>query len=309
MFPPLDQTQVPDIWFCPVCVGRTWHVPQTVIQTPPSTLPSSSVAATPRPPAASHATEEKENLQRDAASLPTFNKDSQSNPDADTEVQNRRWREVQRWKENAWLAPRGHMLDPSSTDMFIPIQGEGPSISMSTVLQNRSELPDKVPNSKGLNFSRADRPAASSSVPEIVHSRARSTGKGGVRKSPQRKRSKYSDLPRDIERALDLIASHLGDSSQLRKSQEDAETKSRAGEQKMRIQEGELLICRQELQAVQQRLSIEISNVEKLRAENAELRQELLDSRKLAERKANEMKNWQSMLRTMMSNGEGPSVS
>lgn len=247
-------------------------------------------------------------MQIDATELEKPNNDTHSDLGDDPESQNRRWRDAQRWKENAWYAPRGYMLDPSSSEKFIPVVGEGPSISLSTVLQSRSEISEKNHGSHELDDHKIPRHVTSSPAPETVPNKLRRIGKGGGRPSP-RKRSKYSDLPKELEKALELIASHLGDSTQSRKSRDDVESKSRALEQKMRIQEGEVLLSRQELHAVKQKLSSEVAKVEKLKAENNDLRKELLEARVSAEKKESEMKNWQNMLRSMMASAEGESTS
>jgi hypothetical protein len=283
-------------------------LPLAANQTPSITLPDTSAAPDHLPLADVHVTKEKESIQIDAPELEMPNNDMHSELGDDLESQNRRWRDAQRWKENAWYAPRGYMLDPSSSEKFIPLVGEGPSIPLSTVLQSRSGICEKSHDNHELDDHKIPRHVTSSPAPETVPNKIRRIGKGGGKPSP-RKRSKYSDLPRELEKALELITSHLGDATQSRKSKDDVESKSRALEQKMRIQEGEVLLCRQELHAVKQRLSSEAANVEKLRAENSNLRKELLEARVLAEKKESEMKNWQSMLRTMMGSAEGETTS
>lgn len=143
---------------------------------------------------------------------------------------------------------------------------------------------------------------------ETAQNKVRRTGKG-IHKSPTRKRSKYSDLPRDVEKALELITSRLEDASRSRRSQDDVDSKAQAMEQKLKIQEGEALLSRQELQAVKQKLFNEVSNVDRLKAENADLREKLHEARGLAEQKENELKNWQGMLRTMIGSSGGESAS
>jgi hypothetical protein len=144
-----------------------------------------------------------------------------------------------------------------------------------------------------------------SDIEETTQGKKRRAGKG-VHQSPPRKRSKYSDLPADIEKALDLITSHLEDASRPRRWQDDFDSKARAIEQKFKIQEGEVLLYGQELQTVKQKLLNEISTTERLGAENADLREKLEEARALAERKGDEMKNWRTMLRTMIGTADGP---
>jgi hypothetical protein len=316
MFPPLDPSQVPDVWFCPVCVGRNWHTPLNALQTP--AMPNSRDAATSNnllsapapsetgaptsssidnPPAKEAATEP---LNSEGRTVTTRISDSQRNEDL--EIHNQRWKEAQRWKENAWYAPRGYVLDPQGGETFISLYGEDP-ISLSSVLKNRTGRRDtENENDKPDNHSNS-RPSVSSSVPEAATTRPR---RARVQKSSSKKRSKYSELPKDLEKALELITSNLESVSRSRKSQDDGDTKARALEQQLRIQEGEVLICRQEIQAVKQRLLDEMSAADILRSENAELRQKLQDSQALAESKESELRNWQGMLRTMVGNRDGP---
>ncbi|KIN01619.1 hypothetical protein OIDMADRAFT_144298 [Oidiodendron maius Zn] len=307
MFPPLDICQIPDVWFCPVCVGRNWHMPLGAISTPPTTLPSTSLAPTPLPSGGIQAAKENEPVPPESENpkVISHNPDPQRNDDA--ENQSKRWREVQRWKENAWLSPRGYILDPSCSERFISLSGEEP-ISLNTVMKNRSVPSDNDHDrNKSENHSN-NQTAIPSNIQDPTQGKIRRTGKG-VHKSPPRKRSKYSDLPKDIEKALDLITSRLEEASRSRRWQDDVDGKARAMEQKVKIQEGEVLLCRQELHTVKQQLLNEVTTTERLRAENADLREKLEEARTLAERKENEMKNWQAMLRTVMGSGDGPPLS
>lgn len=308
MFPPLEPEQVPEIWFCPVCVARNWHVPPTAaIQTPPTTLPSTSVTSTP--------------LSLTEVNLDTANQKDVSSPvihppaekqaqtprhttgaasSSDNTDQNERWRQAQRWKENSWYAPRGYVLDSSNSERFIPISGEGPAITLDEVLKNRStKLSSEVNTSN-------EPPERVSDQGTAVHgSQGKLRRPGRPRnKSPPRKRSKYSDLPSEVERAFDLIKSHLEGVSKNKRSHEDVENRAKILEQKMKIQEGEIFICHQELQAVKQKLSEEVSTTEKLKGENAALRKEVEELRELAQRKESQLKNWQNMLRTMVNTEE-----
>jgi hypothetical protein len=310
MFPPLNPSQVPDIWFCPVCVGRTWHMPFAATQMPPTTVPSASTPAPLPPPAPSHTKQQASTFAIDSG-LHVPDRESTSSPKNQSESQNRHWIDIQRWKENAWYAPRGYFLDPSSGDKFIPLDKEGSSVSLSTVIQNRADSYNTMRNSDELHSPSNNHPSTSSPVTTTTQLKPRNArkGRGSKLKSLPRTRSKYSDLPNDIEKAMDLIKSHLGDVEQFKKSHNDAESMVQTLEQKTRIQDGEVLLCQQELQALKERLATEVSNTEKLRAENIELQKQLHDSYTLVERKETEMKNWQNMLRAMMAPGEDPSTS
>ncbi|RFU29419.1 hypothetical protein B7463_g6940, partial [Scytalidium lignicola] len=316
MFPPLEPSQVPDIWFCPVCVARNWHVPPPdAIQTPPTTLPSTSVSSTPLPLIDSNLDIAK---QQDQISPPTdVSTDRQdqksgsgatnNNPN-DTEDINRRWREAQRWKENSRYSPLGYLLDPQCAERFIPLSGDGPVISLSSVMKNRSTDSSshaKSNNETSKSVSNEQSDGTTSSVPTTAKVKPYRAGKsaGGRNKSPPRKRSKYSNLPSEVETAFDLIKSHLENASNGRKSQDDVENKAKTLEQKLKIQEGEMLISRQELQSVKQKLSVELSNAEQLKMENTTLRKEVQELQELVQKKENQIKSWQNMLRTMIGTG------
>jgi chromosome segregation ATPase len=146
----------------------------------------------------------------------------------------------------------------------------------------------------------------SSTAPEIASNKLRFPGT--VNKSHARRRLKYAELPRDIEKALDLVAGHLGNVSQIRKFKDNLEIKLPDVEQQVRIKAGEVLICRQELQKLKQKLADKDSRAEKIQMENAELRENLQDARALAKLQDDEMKSWQSTLRSMLGNREGSSI-
>jgi hypothetical protein len=224
----------------------------------------------------------------------------------DLETQNQSWTDAQQGKQNASCAPRGYISDASSVERLMDVSGgRHRAISLTTVLQHRAGVSAKANGGDGLD-GHSNRDVISSTAPKPPPSRIRSPERG---RGNKRKRSKYSSLPKDIEKALDLIASHLEDMSQVRKSQDDIEIRSRDLEQKVRMQEGKVVICRQELQVLSRRLAEEVSSTDKLRAENAEFRKQLQDTRALADIKENEMKNWRNMLRTMMTIREDSSMS
>lgn len=321
MFPPLDPSQVPDVWYCPVCVGRNWHTPLNALQTP--AIPTSRdtpVSNNPLTALAHRETEittslslidnaprkeaRSEPLDSEGRTVSTCNSDSNRNEDL--EMHNQQWKDAQVWKKNAWYAPRGYILDPQCGERFISLYGKDP-ISLSSVMKDRAGMRDtENENEKPENHCNS-RPSVSSPIPEAAPSRARRVGKRS-QKSPSRKRSKYSDLPKDLEKALELITTNLESVSRSRISQDEGHTKARALEQQLRIQEGEVLICRQEIQAVKQKLLDEISVADILRSEIAELRQKLQESQASTESKENELRNWQDMLRTMIGNTAGKST-
>jgi len=76
----------------------------------------------------------------------------------------------------------------------------------------------------------------------------------------------------------------------------------------MKIRDGELLLCRQELQDAKQKLFTGMADMEKVRAENDELRREMQELRASAQIKESQLSNWQNMLRQMMGADAGPST-
>jgi hypothetical protein len=295
MYPPLDQGQVPDVWFCPVCVARNWHQQLPQIQTPIK-LPVPSAA--PTLPQDFGTMREKQNTDEDPAGLHTSNH-TPSGLHIDEAIQNHSWTDAQRYKQNAKYTPRGYILDPSTDEKFLCISGDGPpSISLNTVLQSRAGTSDKAGNIERKGHDDIHR-TTSFMAPSVTWSSTHRTERED-NKPPPRKRSKYSDLPKDIEKAMNLIAAQLEGVSKNRKYQDDIENKSRALEQKVKIQEGEVHIYRQELQCLKQKLANKSTETEKLRTGKAEIWKQLQDSRALSEARQNEMEKWQSMLRSMI---------
>jgi regulator of replication initiation timing len=282
-------------------------MPFGALQTPSTTFSNTVVAPASFPSTENQATKETDSIPLDSEEQQAPNHHT-SDPqlDDDHESQNRQWKEAQHWKRTAWHTPNGFMLDPSC-ERFISYSGEE-QIPVSSVLKSRSGPSDNDHEISKSHVHNQNRPVMSTAALETAQNKVRRTGKG-IHKSPTRKRSKYSDLPRDVEKALELITSRLEDASRSRRSQDDVDSKAQAMEQKLKIQEGEALLSRQEMQAVKQKLFNEVSNVDRLKAENADLREKLHEARGLAEQKENELKNWQGMLRTMIGSSGGESAS
>jgi hypothetical protein len=292
MFPPLEPNQVPEIWFCPVCVARNWHVPPGVTHPPPAKLASQLPTLTHLQSGILDAGYQQENTSTsEAFSLPKLNLDTFAErsgvPENPTQCHKdtQAWKDAQRFKENSLHTPRDYLLDPSSADRFIPIYGNGPSIPLSEVKKPRPEPLDEVHFIENSTKHTQNQIAISCSTPITSQSKPRRTGKMAGNKSPPRKRYKYSDVPADVENALDLIKNHIINVSQPRKSPVDGDEKVQVLEQKLKIQEGQLLICRQELEAVKQKLSTELSNMEMVKAENAELHKEVEELRAMGQKR------------------------
>ncbi|PMD43885.1 hypothetical protein L207DRAFT_482494 [Hyaloscypha variabilis F] len=304
MYPPMEPNQVPEIWFCPVCVARNWHVPPVQNQLPAAKIAGSLPLSIPFQSGNIDVVEQYGNTNAaDIIGLPnqksaTIAECSRITENATQSCKDTQaWKETERWKENSSYTPRGYLLDPSSGDKFIPLYGEGATIPLSEVEGCRPRSSDEVHSVEESTRHIQSHVGVASSIPSTSQSKPRRTGKLTGSESAPRKRYKYSDIPADVEKALDLIKNHLINVSQPRKSEVDVEDKAQVLAQKMKIQEGEMLICRQELQTVKQKLSIELSDAETLRAENADLRKEVQELRAMVRQKEDQMKNWQNMLR------------
>ena len=310
MFPPLEASQLPDIWFCPVCVARNWHVPPATTQARPVGPSSSPLSSTPIQSANVDGTKQPYNTAvSDAVDTQIPHRGPPADQNDSSETRDQRWKDNQRWKEHSWHTPLGYILDPSSAERFIPLYGDGPSIPYSAVMENRTGSLDETQSGDESARHIQSHPPNSSSIPGKSQGRPRRRGKEERTKSPLRKRSKYSDLPADIEKALDLIKCHLESTSRYKMSQDDVKTELQALEQKMKIREGELLLCRQELQSAKQKLSTGTVDMEKVKAENVELRKETQELRASAQVKENQLNNWQKMLRQMVGADAGLSTS
>lgn len=300
MFPPLEASQLPDVWFCPVCVGRNWHVPPATTQAPPIAPSGSPLLSNHLQSANFDGTKQPDNISvSNAVDIQSPNRGPPADQNDNSETRDQRWKQNQRWKERSWYTPPGYILDSISAERFIPLCGDGPSIPFSTVMRNHSGSLDEIQS----------HPTNSSSIPGKPQGRPRRRGKAERTRSPLRKRSKYSELPVEIEKALDLIKDRLESASRYNMSRDDVKTEAQALEQKMKIREGELLLCRHELQSVKQKLSTETADMETVRAENVELRKEMQELRASAQITEDQLKNWQNMLRQMMGADSGPSTS
>lgn len=299
----MDQTLLPAAWYCPVCVGRNWPQPLFTAQTPPEKLRSASKTPIPLPPAPFYISQENQSTEtatedlRVSHQVPSIQQDH-------LEKQDQGWPDVQYGKQGDLPPSGGYILDTSSDVKFIGIGGSGyPATSLTTVLQHCDGVSTEAESGNGLG-GQGNTDAILCTSPEIPLTGTRTPERERGKRIPSRKRSKYSSLPKDIEKALDLVLSHLGDMTQLRKSKEGIENRSRDLEQEVKIQEGKVRICRQELQALSQRLAEKVSMVEELRAKNAEYHKQLADARTLADSKDAEMKNWRNILHTMITTRE-----
>ncbi|KAE9376227.1 hypothetical protein N431DRAFT_332840 [Stipitochalara longipes BDJ] len=317
MFPPLEPDKVPEIYFCPVCVARGWHVPPaaSVTHPPPSKFAGQPPTSTRIPSGTVNDGDQQGNMYTsEIISLPKLSLDTSAERTGvlDHPTQNRKdtqaWKDAQRFKENSWYTPRGYILDPSCGDRFIPLYGNGPSIPLSEVKNPQLEPLDEAHCTEDFAKHAQSQTAISCSIQATSQSKSRRSGKMAGNKSPPRKRYKYSDVPADVENALDLIQNHILSVSQPRKSQIDVDGKAQVLEQKLKIQEGEMFLCRQELEAVKQKLTVEASTLEIVRAENAELRKEVEELRVMGQKRENQMKNWQNLLQGVVGAEIGASV-
>jgi len=222
MFPPLEASQLPDIWFCPVCVARNWHVPPATTQAPPVAPSGGPLSCTAIQSANLDGTKQPDSTTvSDAADPQSPNRGDAADQNDTPETRDQRWKDNQRWKEHSWHTPLGYILDPLSAERFIPLYGDGPSIPFSAVMKNPTGPLEETRFGDEPTGHIQNHPANSSSIMGKSQGRPRRRGKEERAKSPLRKRSKYSDLPAEIEKALDLIKSHLEGASRHKLSQDD----------------------------------------------------------------------------------------
>ncbi|KAH8593815.1 hypothetical protein B0O99DRAFT_191556 [Bisporella sp. PMI_857] len=114
--------------------------------------------------------------------------------------------------------------------------------------------------------------------------------------SPLRKKSKYSTLSAEVEKALSVIHSQLEAAALNSKADDSLLAKTKDLEQQLRIQEGQIKLASND--SSNQRLKNE-----RLQTENANLKAEVDRLTESLQRKEAELKDWRAKLRTMMDDG------
>lgn len=208
MFPPLNQDQVPDVWFCSVYVGRNWHLPLSAIQTPPTAPPRALIPpATPLsvgfdPVRATQGT-------RGGAVDSLVSHHLHSDQNAGPECERQTWRDSELWKPDLWNVSHGYALYQSSDQRLRRNNGdELRSGSHNPMSKSCSEIFEKLSDGNDSREQTNRHHAISSAAAEIPLNKSRRSD--GGKNSHPRQRSKYSDLLKDIEKALDLVTSYRG---------------------------------------------------------------------------------------------------
>lgn len=123
--------------------------------------------------------------------------------------------------------------------------------------------------------------------------------------SPPRKKSKYSAFSSEVDKALAVIHRELEKAAQVGKSEGNLEDKIKDLEQRLRVQDGQMLLATRELDLAQKNLAAERRHAETFRSEHAQYREEAVRLREEVERKDAELRDWRSKLRSMMGNDLG----
>ncbi|TVY37648.1 hypothetical protein LSUB1_G006782 [Lachnellula subtilissima] len=117
--------------------------------------------------------------------------------------------------------------------------------------------------------------------------------------SPPRKKSKYSALSSDVDKALSLIQRELEKAAQIGRSEGDLEDQIEDLEQRLRIQDGQMLLSSRELELAQKNLAAERRHSETIRSEHAHYKEEVVRLKEAVEKDA-ELREWRVRLRSMI---------
>jgi hypothetical protein len=120
------------------------------------------------------------------------------------------------------------------------------------------------------------------------------------RSSPARKKSKYSAFSVEVDKALTVLYSELETAAQCGKAEGHLESKVLDLEQKLKLQDGQLMLSNRELDFARSHLTKEQAKSGVLKKENVELRDEVAKLREMVQQKDGELRDWRTKLRTMM---------
>jgi len=142
------------------------------------------------------------------------------------------------------------------------------------------------------------------SAPENLQNRGKSRRTKNSH-SPPRKKSKYSAFSSEVDKALSVIHRELEKAAQVGRSEGNLEDKIKNLEQRLRIQDGQMLLTTRELELAQRNLAAEHHHSETLRSEHAQCKDEVMKLREAVEKKDAELKDWRTKLRSMMGSDLG----
>ena len=118
--------------------------------------------------------------------------------------------------------------------------------------------------------------------------------------SPPRKKSKYSAFSSEVDKALSVIQRELEKAAQVGRSEGNLEDKIKDLEQRLRIQDGQMLLTTRELELAKKNLAAEHRHSEVLRSEHAHYKDEVMRLKEAVEKKDGELREWRVRLRSMI---------
>lgn len=124
--------------------------------------------------------------------------------------------------------------------------------------------------------------------------------KGAI--SPPRKRSRYSALSSEVDKALSVMYAELETASASCKVEQDLQSKVQTLEQKLKVQDGQLLITRRELAWMRNQNADARPGINLLKVENVWLTEEIRKYKVMMQKKDDELNDWRARLRTMLGN-------
>ena len=120
---------------------------------------------------------------------------------------------------------------------------------------------------------------------------------------PPHKKSKYSALSKDIDKALSVIYSERETAAGYNKSEHNLESKVPALEQQLKMQCGQMRLTSRELELARSELAKEREEMAVMKVDDFELRQEIARLKEELQRKEDELKDWRLKLRSMIGTG------
>lgn len=254
MSPTLEPNDVPVFWWCPHCVDREWHIP------PPQL------------------TEDEAPPRRLYPSPGSINESVSSSSDA-TGIS----------PKNTSTAQISRMRVESKTEHSTRLSN-GPSITKTLI------APSEHPAQKSsINVERHTSQNPTQVIEHFSETRFRNLPSKRTQPSPvlPKKRSKYSTLSSDVDKALALIQKQLETAANNKKSEDDLRDRIKALEQQLTLKDGQIALANRELDLARKGPSAWKDEVDSLKQQNASLRTEL-------EKKDAELRDWREKLKGLL---------
>ena len=118
--------------------------------------------------------------------------------------------------------------------------------------------------------------------------------------SPPRKKSKYSAFSAEVDKALSVLYSELETAAQVGKSEGHLESKIRDLEQRLKLQEQQMLLKDREIDAVRMKLEKERELYGSVQNGNGHLREEIARLKEGLRSKDNELRDWRAKLKGLL---------